>query len=330
MPFYKRSLLHHFQSLQPALLELGAEAFLDPCSFVLRVRLGAATRTLYPQFMIVVKGVRQYTPRLSPEAMRFAGWCPYALRRWPLSTEKLLFKRYAVEHSLLTPDYSTDPDARMDDVVVKTSVSSFGFGIRGPLGSSTQHPLAPKAGEYFERFTRGRIAKIWYWNDQPVCMELVRMPSVEGNGAATVRQLIRREWPKMPLERMKRLEPILAWQDSRLDAIVPKRQVKILEFRYGAALIQRRLARDIDLTRRMVPAFEKQLRDAGQKLWRAIPEAVRADTVFSVDAIVDRHNQIWLLEMNSNPFIHPYAYAPMLRSLFAVRKEEARAPAMLS
>jgi hypothetical protein len=328
MPFYKRSLLNHFKALQPALLELGAEAFLDPCSFVLRVRLGAATRTLYPQFMIMLNGVRQYTPSLNADAERFVGWCPYALRRWPLSTEKLLFKRYADEHSLLTPDYSPDPAAAMQDVVVKRSVSSFAVGIRGPFKSSTQHALDPKAGEYFERFIRGRIAKIWYWNEQPVCMELVRMPSVEGNGVATLRQLIRREWPKIPQARMKRLEPILAYQGARLDAILRKGRVRILEFRYGAPLVQRRLARDVDLVNRMVPAFETQLRDIGQKLWRGIPKAVRADTVFSVDAIVDRQNQIWLLEMNSNPFIHPYVYAPMLRSLFAVRKEEARMPVM--
>jgi hypothetical protein len=327
MPFYKRSLLNHFKSLQPALLELGAEAFLDPVSFVLRVRLGAASRALYPQFLVVLKGRRQYTPSFGAAAERFVGWCPYANRRWQLSSEKLAFKRYAVENSLLTPDYSQDPAAPMENVLVKSSVSSFGQGMKGPFRSCAEHALNPQAGEYFERFMRGRLAKIWYWNEQPVCMELVRMPSVEGNGVSTVRKLILREWPKIPQWRLKGLEPILAFQGTRLDAILPKRHVRVLQFRYGAPLVQRRLARDIDLRAKLPPAFEAQLVDAGRKLWRGIPEAVRDNTVFSVDAVIDRQNQIWLLEMNSNPFIHPYVYAPMLRSLFAVRKEEAEAPA---
>ncbi len=57
MSFYKRDVLNHFKALQPVLLDLGAQAFLDPSTFVLWVRLGEAKRVLYPQFMALTNNV---------------------------------------------------------------------------------------------------------------------------------------------------------------------------------------------------------------------------------------------------------------------------------
>jgi hypothetical protein len=80
----------------------------------------------------------------------------------------------------------------MRDVIVKRSASSFGAQIRGPFRSSLGQPLIAPAGEYFERFIPGTIAKIWYWDAAPVCMETERMPSVRGDGVSTIRELAAR------------------------------------------------------------------------------------------------------------------------------------------
>jgi len=322
MSFYQRDLLNHFRELQPVLLRLGAEAFLDPCAFVLRLRSGGITRVLYPQFMAFTGGVRRYTMNFNSDAVRFIGWCPYVNRRWPLASEKLLFKEFAVQNGILTPDYSVDPSAAMEDVVVKRSVSSFGVSIKGPFRSSSEHSLDAGAGEYFERFVPGRIAKVWYWNDQPVCLELERMPVVKGNGVSTIREVVgRRLFQRGRRMVFESLAPFLKYQGLTLDTVLERGKEQIVEFRYGSPLLVPDLASEVNLISNMIPYLESQMRDIGRKLWGAIPQHARPNTVFTVDAIVDEENRLWTLEMNSNPAIHPYVYPVMLESLFAAKKE---------
>ncbi|HZX85272.1 MAG TPA: hypothetical protein VFF19_16995 [Reyranella sp.] len=38
--------------------------------------------------------------------------------------------------------------------------------------------------------------------------------------------------------------------------------------------------------------------------------------MFTIDASVDAQSQAWLLEMNSNPMVHPDVYPAMLKSIF--------------
>src|SRR5215470_1263469 len=127
MPFYRLKFLNHLKSLRPALGATGAQAFIDPFTLVLRLRRGEETRVLYPQFLRSPEGKNQYTHAFEVDALRFIGWYPNARHRWPLASDKLLFKRFAVENSILTPEYSTDPAAVIRDVLVKRSVSSFSF-----------------------------------------------------------------------------------------------------------------------------------------------------------------------------------------------------------
>ncbi len=321
MSFYKRDVLNHFKALQPVLLDLGAQAFLDPSTFVLWVRLGEAKRVLYPQFMALTNNVRQYTAILNADARRFIGWCHYINRRWPLSSEKLLFKRFAVENGIRTPEYSTDPAAAMEGVIVKKNVSSFANDIRGPFRSSSECALNIDTGEYFERFVIGRITKIWYWNDRPVCLEFEKMPAVKGNGTASVRNLtLRRLRPQQRQRLLELLEPFLKYQGVTFDTVLEKDQEQVVDFRYGSPLLTRDSASDVNLLKDVIPSLASQLLDIGRKLWRGIPEQIRMHTVFTVDAIVDERDRIWALEMNSNPFIHPYVYPVMLKDLFTAKK----------
>jgi len=63
-------------------------------------------------------------------------------------------------------------------------------------------------------------------------------------------------------------------------------------------------------------ALAPQLAEIGAILWRGIPEEIRPATLFTVDGVVDDEQQIWLLEMNCNPVLHPDAYPLMFETLF--------------
>jgi hypothetical protein len=332
LQYNKRNPLNHFRALQPVLARLRADAFVDPQTFVLRLRAGGATRVLYPQFMAFTNGVRRYITDFNADAARFAGWYPYLNRRWPLASQKLLFKEFAVRNSLRTPEFSTDPAARMDDVLVKRSVSSFSADIQGPFHSSAECALNADAGEYFERFVRGKIAKIWYWNDLPVCLELHGLPFVTGNGRATIRAMLRRRVRRSWLQRnkngMRYLVPFLKYEGVTLDSVPESGREQAVDFRYGSRFMNPGHVIDVDLVNSMPPELEAQLRETGEKLWRGIPDPVRDGTLFTVDAIVDDDHRIWVLEMNSNPFIHPYLYPVMLDGLFAAKKETVTGEAL--
>ena len=45
-------------------------------------------------------------------------------------------------------------------------------------------------------------------------------------------------------------------------------------------------------------------------------EPRRRNSVFTLDAVIDADDRVWLLEMNSHPMIHPNVYPPMLDSVF--------------
>lgn len=58
--------------------------------------------------------------------------------------------------------------------------------------------------------------------------------------------------------------------------------------------------------------LREQLLHIGGASWSCIPEGVRAGTVYTVDAILASDRTIRVLEMNSNPFLHPLVYRDMI------------------
>ena len=74
----------------------------------------------------------------------------------------------------------------------------------------------------------------------------------------------------------------------------------------------------------------KQLIECGPVLWQGVPEPLRAATLFTVDAMFDDKEQLWLLEMNCNPVCHPSVYPLMFETLFGpadTQEEAAQLPA---
>ncbi|RAN48417.1 hypothetical protein RB25_11540 [Herbaspirillum rubrisubalbicans] len=290
---------------------------------------------LHPQFLANIDGVKQYTPTLVDEVTHFAGWLPYRNKRWPLASNKLAFKKFVQDAGLRTPEYARDNDAELDSVIVKRAASSFGNKILGPFRSSREHPLDTQQEEYYERFIQGQLLKIWFWNAQPVCAELDDMPSIEGDGASSIKDLMARRAragqrrTESQITRMLQLrEPIFNYYGVNQDTVLPRKVSQIIEFRYGSALMQMHERTVIDMSAGNLPFWTADLAEIGRIIHAGIPEALRDNTVFTLDAILDEEQGIWLLEINSNPAIQPLLYPAMIKNLIpAARPTPAVLPA---
>lgn len=337
----KGDLLEHFKHLQKSLDEAGAEAILSVANFSVLMRRGAQDKVLYPQFLSMSGGAKQYTQTFGMNAKQFIGWLPYYNKRWEIATSKLSFKDYARTHGIRIPDHSVDLDADLRDVIVKRSVSSFGARIKGPFRSSRETALNADSGEFYERFIQGKIVKAWFWNATPVCMEVDAMPTLLGDGMSTIAALARKRLrgqrrPMSDPVRQAALEVLVAdklgqtaaYLGYRLDTVLPYRQSLLADFRYASELALPSYRQIVDLRTRMPTELATQFSAIGKALWAGIPAASRQDTLFTVDAILDPENRLWALEMNSNPYVHPLAYPLIVAAMFPVRELALAATAM--
>jgi hypothetical protein len=327
----KGDLLEHFKHLQKSIDIAGGEAILSMANFSVLIRRGGEDKVLTPQFLAVIAGARQYTQTFGMNARQFIGWLPYYNKRWDIASNKLSFKRFAQAHDIRTPDYSVDPKADMRDVIVKRSVSSFGAWIRGPFRTSGDTALNLDSGEYYERLIRGKIIKAWFWNAMPVCLEQDTMPTLIGDGISTIAALARKRLrgQKRPLPNLAqqtalektvidKVGQLAAYQGHNLNTVLPYRQTLLADFRYASELALPSYRQIVNLRSPMPSTLAPQLVAIGKALWEGIPAAVRQDTLFTFDAILDADNHLWALEMNSNPFVHPLTYPLIVVALFPV------------
>lgn len=314
--YFRGQLLNHFKQLRSALKHVGAEAALDIHGFALDVRYQGRRFLFHPQFVYLDDRERRcYSSRFRDSAFRFAGWSPYFSKRWELAVDKLKLKKYAVENRLLTPAYWPDPEVEVEDVVVKRSRPGKGAAIRGPFRSSREARLNLQHGEYYERFVSGKIAKIWFWNGTPVCCELSESGSVCGDGKRSIRDLIVRKCRQRDRKAdVQSYRDFLAYRGRSLKFVPPPGEVEPVDFRQGSKLLDQGDIQDIDLRTHSILGVEEQLKQIGFCLLQAIPESIRLNTVFTVDAVLEPPRRLWILRMDSSPFLHPYVYAPMIES----------------
>lgn len=312
---FKRDYLQHALAVSQWLAANGAESGIDPSTQALDIRAKGRSVRLIPQFIVEdAQGRLQYTRRMR-EAMRgFVGWLPYFNKVWPVAQDKLVFKQYAESAGVRTPRWTVDPAQARGDFIVKARHSTFGRGLRGPFEGAGSITLVE--GEYCEQFIVGKLLKALFWNDELVAVELLDMPTVEGDGRRTLRDLIGSRlaptgrWPED-------LEPLAAIQGLALDAVVAPGRVALADYRYVSPL-HPQTGRDHDVRSNMVGTpLEAQLLDAGASCWRAVPAAIREGTAFSIDGVVDAQGDIWFLEANCNPQVHPALYRTMLDATFA-------------
>lgn len=325
--YFITGLLNHLKRIQESLARIEGEAFLNAKDLSMQVRARSRTMYFQPQFTFTQDGLIRYTPQFGPQVGGFAGWRPYLDRKWPLAGDKLAFKKFAAEQGLRTPAHWLKPHAGLQNFIIKQLRSSFGVGIRGPFRQhqATDPAQQLQSGEFFEAFVPGRIAKAWYWAGELICLELRQPPRLHGDGVATVARLAEQV-------RHRHAEPqALGWmadyQHRALNSVLPMGVPMVVDFKYGSPYEKPVFVNDNVLPRHQGSRLAEQLAQAGQVLAQAVPQAIRGTTLFTLDAMVDEQDQVWLLEMNSNPMVHPDAYPVMMSRLFesAVQTMEVQA-----
>jgi hypothetical protein len=317
---YKSVFLTHLKVIKAYLLRHNGQANLDVDSCILEIRIGNQIKKFQPQFIIATHdGGSAYTSNFGVDVGAFVGWLPYSVKRWELSSEKLKIKEYLIKHKIPTPAYSTDPNIDMPNVIIKKNQSSFGNGIKGPFQSSRQCKIDASTGEFYEHFVMGKIAKIWYWNAMPVVLEIWEMPKLVGNGKQSIREMYltmpKGGFGRLVFPNIEAYADVLALQGYSPETILSENESVVVDFKYMTPLIQRSLKNIGQLCNEEHVLFP-QLQAIGHTLWMGIPEALRQNTAYSVDAMLDKDNVLKVLEMNSNPQLHPDIYPTMLESLF--------------
>jgi hypothetical protein len=315
-------LFWHAQAVQACLRGLEAQASFDLPRLNLEVRGSRGACKLTPRFFVRdERGVLQYSSLPERAALGFAGWLPYAGRRWPLGGN-IAFKALCLRHGLQTPPMWRSPAAGMSDFLVKRDRSVFSAGMRGPFRAyrADDSAQAPGDDRFYERFVPGRSVKAWFWEDRLAAIEAHDMPKLTGDGRSTLRELMQRASRTGGAHfRWDRLGDLARFQDAALDAPLEAGRTVIADLHWGSSLIPSRIEPGSTLAAYKGSALLRELQAAGPILWRFLPEGVRAATLFTVDAILDEQARLWLLEMNCEPMGHPDAYAPMLDTLLARR-----------
>ena len=317
----KRKLMQHFKKLSNAIKQFNGKAMLDLESYCVEVRFDNRTHMLYPQFVTFVEGEKRYTPNFESNVKRFCGWRPYFNRPVPLFSHKLNIKELMSKNGIATPEFGMDGDHAPEGSLIKRSNSSFGSEIRGPLKSPSKVKLNKEKEEFYEKFITGKILKTWFWNDKAVCVEMQEMARVKGDGSSTIEALVnqRMKKKKKPVK-LEQVAEVLDYFGKRLDTVLAEGELQLVDFRYSSPLIPNKNKKEVSLGRKKevggrVKAIRKQAKPIGELLWNSLPEEERSNIVYTVDGILDDDDTMWVLEVNANPFVHPFVYKRMIKSL---------------
>ena len=287
---------------------------------------------------------RYYDGLFEQESDRFAGWKPYLPSPIETFKDKVLFKKRLLQAGCLVPDYSESAKLSLSDVIIKTRTSSFSRGIKGPFRDTSQLTLNTDYGEYFEQFIPGEIAKVWYINAKPICIELSSMPSVTGDGKQTIRELIiallqskmvknieglllqqvlqtrnffddKPEYQQARLT-LSHLQQALEFYELELDHVLEPKRKQLIEFRYLHPFVHDNTTYWLNHCGRDFSQHQKQLTHIGKVIETMLRETGCDLLFYTIDGIVDDQGRLWILEANSNPMMHPFVYQDMVRYLF--------------
>jgi hypothetical protein len=291
--------------------------------FRLSIRLGDRVVNFIPKFLVQVSDGRAAYTSTFTDRCRFTGWLPYQLKKWPIATDKITFKQYCAARGLRATRHWTSGSPLSEHFIIKPRNGSFGSGMRGPFSIKDYETVKGSLPQnaYFEQFVSGRAAKIWFWNDEPRAMECVSPPHILGDGRRSLTELageVRGSFDTS--HKLNTSEEMLAWQGYTADS-VPKKGLRVfLDFRYATPYDQKELHNRDELPRQS-EALREELRRIGRILMQT--EGISTQTVFTLDAVLDQAGQLWLLEMNCNPIVHPNVYDAMLNDVFQVKDTTA-------
>lgn len=318
----KNRLINHFKAMQFAAENFDVVLQLDVSSFVLTACSSDGEDVkFYPQFLEFTELRRRYITTIEDTAQIFIGWRPYEPVVIPTFSDKLALKHFFIEQGIVTPAFSLSGYDDLGAVVIKNKSSSFGRGVFGPFKLTENHPFDVRT-QYYEQFIEGDLVKLWFWNDTLVCLEQLPMPTIVGDGHKTIEVLLRERVRSRWVKRLDWDEvlPVLRYFNRSLEDVLPYGEKQVVDIRYAS------LVADIGHTEVKLNVHDQlfstypALENLGKQLYSLI-EPVQPHLAYSVDAIRSADNQLWMLEANSNPFIHPHLYFDMLSTLFCEAEE---------
>ncbi|VVE69403.1 hypothetical protein PCA31118_03195 [Pandoraea captiosa] len=99
--FHIFNLNAHLTALRQWTRTAGGSMKLDVDTYHASVEVGGRTVVLIPKFSFRAHHGLAYSNTLNDDTVAgFVGWLPYAVKRWPISTDKIVFKRYCEANGL--------------------------------------------------------------------------------------------------------------------------------------------------------------------------------------------------------------------------------------
>jgi len=172
------------------------------------------------------------------------------------------------------------------------------------------------ADEYFDEYIFGRSTKIWYWGAQATAMESLDPPFIIADGIHSLKEIA--DSRRGSFDKSYSLDSsasMLAWQGWSAASIPPKDERIYLDYKHSTAYDRPTLQMRNDLPDQS-EAIQAELQRIGGILISAVPESIRHLCMFTLDAIIDDQDRLWLLEMNSHPMVHASVYPAMLNEMF--------------
>lgn len=315
MPAVSFEMMNHFTHMDQALKKYNLKASMDFSNYLLLVEGPEVNLTFHPQFQ---NKDGYYYPCVSPDTARFIGWRPYAMKTWKKAADKVAFKKLLIRHSIPTPLFykEKESNAEFKDVIIKQEESSFSKGIKGPFQTTKNIYLDASKREFFEQYIEGDIAKIWFWEHKPVAAEVLPNLCIYGNGHSTIHELIvahaRSGNKKVDTSYFKEF---LAYKDKNLDTVLEDGFRFAIDFRYKSALTTSHQTKDTYVKDHPILNKDSTLTTLGNIVKRDVPYSLKKSFAYAVDVAIDKEENIWILELNCNPHIHPFLYQEMIHSL---------------
>jgi len=324
-------ILDHFRAVAHWANSRELDAQLNMRTFELSIHWQGRQVRFHPLFSAKFGNRLVHVSSLSEHVLSFAGWLPYRPYTSPWSTDKLLFKRDVNAAGLRTPRQwaqGAQPDAAY---IMKRSQGSFGYDLTGPFAAqepaqSVAMPNPSGRGATFaEEFIEGQMAKIWFWGHRPFFVHLQDLPCITGDGQTSASQLaaamLAQDSAADMFSSTEILTQCLRYQQVDPDASLPVGQRVWIDFRYGRTFQDRRRAVDANALSPLRRDCAAQLDAMGAFVARVLRETAPVPLMSSVDAVLDRENRLWWLEMNTNSILPHHGYELILSDLFNASEE---------
>lgn len=308
--FYIFQPLHHLNRISQWVKDRGGQVHVSADTFALSIHIDSRVVRLQPRFSTKVSGRIGYTRQFDGKGA-FIGWVQEASPTWPESLDKGLFKLSANKLKLRVPAGWNTGDFLAEDYLIKTRNGSFGQNITGPYkASETRRPLEGQQ-QFYEQFIPGRSMKVWCWNQHIAAAEVIEPPYLIGDGEKSLRELA--GYRRSNVDKLLSLDSsadILAWQGKNPDSVTEAGERTWIDFKYVTPFDNVTFL-DRDGWSACSASVRHQVAHAAVSLYQHI-SAEYQNLLFTIDAVVDHEDRVWLLEMNSHPMVHPNIYPLML------------------